>query len=253
MSTLLAAVGRFQMDVLARETLAAAGADGEAGGWGIAYCYGNRLETIRSALPCAHDPDFGKLDDLRTDMALLCIGGMTPASPRELKPYLRRETGHTWTFAHSGIVKHEERLDTGGRITDSKNPSERYFLYLLGKLDEQTPVESLTSALAVLGDEDSLSFCLMCAEMMLVGCWNAEGVKDSGVGLNGPCQTVQGFGPEPRDPGTPEPLTSGLWSGEGGLAKYFSTKPLSSLPEVQWEAMPNRAVLAITRVRRELP
>jgi hypothetical protein len=249
MSTLLAAVGRFQMDVLARETLAAAGADAETGGWGVAYCYGNRLETIRSALPCAHDPDFGKLDELRTDMALLCIGGMTPASPRELKPYLRRETGHTWTFAHSGIVKHEERLDTGGRITDSKNPSERYFLYLLGKLDEQAPVESLTSALAELGDEDSLSFCLMCAEMILVGCWNApetgNGGQGSGIGAGTPDPSPQSLVPSP-DP-------SGLWSGEGGLAKYFSTKPLSSLPEVQWQAMPNRAVLAITRTRRELP
>ena len=225
MSTLIAAVGRFQMEVLARATREDAGEDCDTGGWGVAYCYGNRLETIRSALPCAQDPDFGKLNELRTDMALVCIGGMTPASPRELRPYLRRETGHIWTFAHSGIVKHKDRLDTGGRITDSKNPSERYFLYLLGKLEEQSPVESLASAMAALGDEDSLSFCLMCAEMMLVGCWH-------------------GAAPESAEP---------LWSGEGGLAKYFSTKPLHSLPEVQWEAMPNRTVLAVTRTRRELP
>jgi len=37
------------------------------------------------------------------------------------------------------------------------------------------------------------------------------------------------------------------------LAKYFSTKSLHSLPEVRWEMMPNRAVLAVTRTRRELP
>ena len=122
-------------------------------------------------------------------------------------------------------MKHEDRLDTGGRITDSKNPSERYFLYLLSKLDEQSPVQSLTSAMAALGDEDSLSFCLMCAEMMLVGCRH-------------------GASPESAEP---------LWSGEGGLARYFSTKPLVSLPEVEWGAMPNRAVLAITRTRHELP
>lgn len=234
MSTLIAAVGRFQMDVLALATREAAGTDCDSGGWGAAYCYGNRLETIRSALPCAQDPDFGKLSELRTDMALVCIGGMTPASPRELKPYLRRETGHIWTFAHSGIVKHEDRLDTGGRITDSKNPSERYFLYLLAKLEEQAPVESLTSAMAALGDEDSLSFCLMCAEMMLVGCWHGETAEDA---LAAP----EVMAAEP------------LWSGEGGLAKYFSTKPLHSLPEVQWETMPNRTVLAVTRTRRELP
>lgn len=225
MSTLIAAVGRFQMDTLALATREAAAADCDSGGWGVAYCYGNRLETIRSALPCAQDPDFTKLNELRTDMTLACIGGMTPASPRELRPYLRRETGHIWTFAHSGIVKHEDRLDTGGRITDSRNPSERYFLYLLGKLDEQAPVESLASAMAALGDEDSLSFCLMCAEMMLVGCWHGDA-------------------PESTEP---------LWAGEGGLVKYFSSKPLHSLPEVKWEAMPNRTVLAITRTRRELP
>ena len=213
------------MDAVARAARDAAGADCDSGGWGVAHCYGNRLETIRSAQPCAQDPDFGKLDELRTDMALICIGGMAPASPRELRPYLRRETGHIWTFAHSGLVKHEDRLDTGGRITDSKNPSERYFLYLLGKLEEHSPVESLRSAMAALGDEDSLSFCLMCAEMMLVGCW-------------------YGDAPESAEP---------LWSGEGELAMYFSTKPLTSLPEVQWGAMPNRTVLAITRTRRELP
>jgi predicted glutamine amidotransferase len=224
-STLVAAVGRFKMDVLARAAHKAAGADCDSGGWGVAHCYGNRLETIRSAQPCAHDTDFDKLDELRTDMTLICIGGITPASPRELRPYLRRESGHVWTFAHSGLVRHEDRLDTGGRITDSKNPSERYFLHLLGKLDERTPVESLTNAMTQLGDEDSLSFCLMCAEMMLVGCWHANAPEKTGP----------------------------LWSGQGELARYFSTRPLSALPEVSWEAMPNRAVLAITRTRRELP
>ena len=225
MSTLIAAAGRFQMDIIARATREAAGADCDSGGWGVAHCYGNRLETIRSAQPCAQDPDFGKLDEIRTDMALACIGGMAPASPRELRPYIRRETGHIWAFAHSGLVKHEDRLDTGGRITDSKNPSERYFLYLLGKLEEQSPVESLTSAMAALGDEDSLSFCMMCAEMMLVGCWHGDASESTGR----------------------------LWAGEGELARYFSTKPLVSLPEVRWQAMPNRIVLAITRMRHELP
>ena len=225
MSTLIAAVGRFQMDVLALATREAAGTDCDSGGWGVAHCYGNRLETIRSGQPCAQDPDFGKLDEIRTDMALACIGGMAPASPRELRPYIRRETGHIWAFAHSGLVKHEDRLDTGGRITDSKNPSERYFLYLLGKLEEQSPVESLTSAMAALGDEDSLSFCMMCAEMMLVGCWHGDASESTGR----------------------------LWAGEGELARHFSTKPLVSLPEVRWQAMPNRIVLAITRMRHELP
>ncbi len=213
------------MDTLARAVLEVAGADRDLGGWGIAYCYGNRLETIRSAQPCGQDPDYGKLNELRTDMALICIGGMIPASSRELRPYLRREIGHTWAFAHSGLIRHEDRLDTGGRITDSKNPSERYFLYLLGKLEEEVPVESATKAMAALGDEDSLSFCLMCCEMMLVGCWHGDL-------------------PESAEP---------LWSGEGELARYVSTKPLQSLPEVGWTPLPNRAVFAITRARRELP
>jgi predicted glutamine amidotransferase len=213
------------MDMLARATFTVAGADCESGGWGLAHCYGNRLETIRSALPCAQDPDFGKLDELRTDMVLASIGGATPASPRELKPYVRREAGHVWAFCHPGAVQNADRLETGGRITDSRNPSERYFLHLLNKLDEQSPVESLTNAISALGDVGSFSFCMMCAEMMLVGCWHG---------------------------GTHEPGGS-LWAGEGELARYFSTKPLVSLPEVRWQAMPNRTVLAITRTRRELP
>jgi len=224
-STLVAAAGRFQMDILVRAARGVAGADCDSGGWGLAHCYGNRLETIRSAQPCAQDPDFAKLEEIRTDMVLVSIGGMSPASPRELKPYVRREAGHVWAFCHPGIVEHEDRLETGGRITDSRNPSERYFLHLLSKLNEQSPVESLTDAIAALGDEGSLSFCMMCAEMMLVGCWYGGA----------------------HEPGGP------LWLGEGGLARYFSTKPLVALPEVRWQAMPNRTVLAITRTRRELP
>src|SRR5512135_983783 len=119
------------MDILASAARGVAGADCDSGGWGVAHCYGNRLEMIRSAQPCAQDPDFGKLNELRTDMVLISIGGMAPASQRELRPYVRREGGHVWAFAHPGLVRHEDRLDTGGRITDSKNPSERYFLYLL--------------------------------------------------------------------------------------------------------------------------
>lgn len=222
---MVAAAGRLQMQVLVRAAREVAGANCDAGGWGMAHCYGNRLETIRSAQPCAIDPEFGKLEETRTDMTLVCIGGMVPASPRELRPYVRRETGHTWAFAHSGLINHEERLDTGGRITDSKNPSERYFLYLLSRFEEKSPAESLTAALAAMGDEDSLSFCMMCVDMMLVGCWHGSAAESGGQ----------------------------LWSGEGGLARYFSTKPLVSLPEVRWQALPNRTVLAITRSRRELP
>lgn len=213
------------MDVLTRAARAVAGTDCDSGGWGLAHCYGNRLETVRSAQPCAQDPDFSKLDELRTDMVLVSIGGAATTSPRELKPYVRREAGHVWAFCHPGAVKGEGRLETGGRIADSRNPSERYFLHLLSKLDEQSPVESLTNAIAALEDEGSLSFCMMCAEMALVGCWYGGA----------------------HEPGGP------LWLGEGGLARYVSTKPLVSLPEVRWQAMPNRTVLAITRTRRELP
>ncbi len=217
--------GKFQMDIVIRATRAVAGVDCDSGGWGVAHCYGNRLETIRSAQPCAQDPEFGRLDELRTDMVLVSIGGAAPASPREFRPYIRREAGHVWAFCHPGLVKHEDRLGTGGRITDSRNPSERYFLHLLSKLDEQSPVESLTNAIAALEDEGSLSFCMMCAEMALVGCWYGAAHEAGGP----------------------------LWLGEGGLARYFSTKPLVSLPEIRWQVMPNRTVLAITRTRRELP
>ncbi|MBM3313775.1 hypothetical protein FJY70_04185 [candidate division WOR-3 bacterium] len=225
MSTLVTAFGRFQMDLLAKAILEVAGADRDAGGWGAAYCYGNRVETIRSAQPCAQDPDFARLDELRTDMALLCIGGPTPGSPRELRPYLRRESGLVWTFAHSGVIRREDQLDTGGRITDSRDPSERLFLYVLSRLDERSPVESLTQALDALGAEDDLSFCLLCAELVLVSCWYAEAQAPAGR----------------------------LWTGIGEAARFFCTQPLPLLTEVRWEPMPNRAVLAVTRTRRELP
>lgn len=225
MGLLVGAAGRIPVNSLVRAAVDVAGTDAAVGGWGVAYCYGNRLETKKSVNPCTQDPEFALVPEIRTDMALLCIGGEKNQSyQREVRPYTRREVGHTWAFCHYGTVRHPDRLDTGGRITDSANPSERLFLHLLNRVSLQDPVESATRALEALGEEPALSFCLLSADMMLVGSWHDDA-------------------PETSDR---------LWAGEGLLVRYFCSKPVETLDDVSWEQMPNRTILALMRTRREL-
>jgi predicted glutamine amidotransferase len=204
--------------------LAAAAPD--AGTWGAAYCYGNRLETVRSVHPCGQDPEFANLGVLRTDMVFLQLEpGVTHASMREVQPFTRRESGKDWAFCHWLPMENPRALDPGGRIVDSSSPSERYFLHLLARLDAEAPQDSLTKALGEVAGEKTLSCCLMSCDALTVACWHDEDPEAAG----------------------------GLWLGRGELARFVASQPLHSIPETSWEPMANQTVLSITRFRHELP
>jgi predicted glutamine amidotransferase len=224
MGVMVAVAGRMKTDAVLSAARESARADCETPGWGMSYCYGNRLETVKSLHPCNSDHEFSKLNDVRTDMMLVCLGSPTPPlSPRELRPFVRREVGHSWAFGHYGEIRHPERMQPGGRVTDSTSPSERLFLHILNTLRTDDPVDSATKSLEALGGEAALSFCLVSCETLLVGCWHADAPESAGT----------------------------LWVGYGSLARYVSSKPLQSMPEVRWETMPNRTLFAINRARRE--
>jgi predicted glutamine amidotransferase len=218
---LAAVAGRFRMSQLLEAVRAQVGADAELGGWGIAYCYGNRLEVIRSAERCDRDPAFHQLTELRTDMLLLVPDNRPGLPPREVQPFSRRESGHSWAFAHAGTVVHPEELDMGSRLPDSGHPSEKYFLHLMARLDAQDPVVAMTAALNEMRGDGGLSCCLLNSEFMVVASW---------AGLQQP----------------------GLWQGRGEMVLYVCTHPLRMIQDVAWEPLDPRSVLAVGRARREL-
>ena len=230
---LVAAAGRFEMSQLVEASITRVELGREVGGWGIAYCYGNRLESTRSIHPCNSDPDFRKLGELRTDMAMICPDNPARVSTREVQPFTRRETGRTWAFYHHGDIVHPGHLDIGSRLPDSASPSERYFLYLMGRLDLQSPVESVTAALDELSTEHKgLSFCLMNSEVLVAASWISGDKPDTGGGARS---------------------ERALWLGQGEFVRFITSQPLYSIPEITWEQLPNRSVLAMNRTRRELP
>jgi len=258
MGLLIAAAGRFQLDQMLDAAVARVKPEGETGGWGVAYCYGNRLESIKSSHPCGKDPDFRKLAELRTDMALICPDNKAKVSMRELQPFVRRETGKTWGFYHHGEILRPQQLDIGGRLPDSTSGSERYFLYVLGLLDPESPVETVTAALVPLTGEQTLSFCLISSEALVAVSWyEAEKPTGQGSERGRPTPAIRGCPGIPGpDSGLPKGFPRserGLWLGRGELVRFVTSQPLYSFSGVDWEPLPDRTVLALCRSRRELP
>jgi hypothetical protein len=219
MNAMLVAVGRFSLGQVLDAALSLPGAGAPDSAWGAAWCYGNRLESLKSQRPAADDPEFRRLGEARTDTLLISIQpGMAKAPLREVQPYVRREAGRQWAFFHPGRISAPERLDAGGRITDSRNPSERYFLHLLGRFDCEQPVETMTAALAGLDGEPELSCALVGCDGLVVAAW----------------------------PGTE------LWLGTRDFVRYVAPAPIESFEEVNWERFDGPEVIATNRRRWEI-
>lgn len=193
--------------------------------WGAAWCYGNRLEAARSSNHPASDPEFRKLGEIRTDMAMFYVAAQDRPGPREMLPFIRREVDRQWAFCHAGNLQHPERIPTGGRIVDGRNPSERLFLHVLSGLDPDDPLPSVERALDLVTGEADLNFLLLSADMLVVSCrYDAAAV-----------------------PGT----ASALWFGTGESMRIIATRQVTTA-DVAWDAMANNSVLAISRKRWEL-
>ena len=218
----VALVGRF--DARMFETVARELGGPELGkdyaAWGVAYCYGNRLEVVRSVRTPAGRLDFGALGEVRTDMGFICL---CPELSREAAlPLLRKERAARWAFLAHGAVGGTGRLELGERIPDGSSSGERLMIHLLNELDEQEPTASVERALGRLEGEPELGFHLLGADTLVVANWHEAGDSN---------------GEE-------------LWFGSGELLRVVAPRRLVSVPEVAWEPIPNRAVVAVSRYRR---
>lgn len=192
--------------------------------WGAAWVYGNRLEVARSSHHPLSDPDFRKLGEIRTDMAMFYVAPHDPPQAREMMPFLRREGERQWAFCHSGTLRHPARIQTAGRIVDGRNPSEKLFLHVLSGLNIDDPLPSVERSLELLADENDLNFLLLSADMLVASCrYDAEAADARPT----------------------------LCYGTGESMRVLSTRPVTSV-DVSWDAMANGSVSVVSRKRWEL-
>ncbi|UCG42380.1 MAG: hypothetical protein JSU73_10975 [candidate division WOR-3 bacterium] len=222
-----AAAGKFGIDLLIGAALQMTRdePDGELRSWGLAYCYGNRLEAAKVGLGAGQKPDLERLADVRTDMAVLALGLSNEQETPVLQPLLRKEKKQTWAFCSGAGLPRPEGLDTGRLRPQGDSVQELLFLHLLSRLKSEDPVGSVRTTLEAMDVEAGLVFLLLGAEVLVAARW---------IG------TAQ---PEEK---------SEMWLGQGPLLRIVAPTPLRELERVEWGKLGNRSVMAITRLRRPI-
>lgn len=227
MGNLLAAAGRFDTNWLVSTALSSSGltdgANVPGSAWGIAYCHGNRLESLRVHRAREMTNEFTRLAEIKTDMLGFYLHEHSELpSPRLVQPFFCREAGLNWAFCHMGTISHPERLLHPARVPDGPDPSELFFMYTLDHFKADQPIESMQSMLTQLTEEPELSCVMITPDMMVVAHWVKEG----------------------------EGTAFKLWQGKGELLRVFTTLPPFEVPGVEWNEVANHSVTVIFRERR---
>ncbi len=216
MALSFAVAGRFDAELLGEVARAVVAREEETtfAGWGLVYCYGNRLEVIRSP-----ELRFERLAEVRTDMALVSL--TREGEPGPDQPLSRREPDRSWGFSFAGSLSRPADLQTGNRIPDGPSTAERFLIHLLHGYDEDAPVESVLRAQDGLPAGDDSSFMMLGTELLLVN--------------------------ERRPEGESSPQ---LWFGRARLLRLVAPFPVPSLRDTTWEPVDVRSAFAISRFRR---
>jgi len=184
--------------------------------WRMAYCYGNRIEVVQSHRNPGGELALDGVAEVKTDMVLLCFN-----KPGVEQPLVHRKNNKTWAFACQGKVPEPAKLLAGEPVIDVRSPQGRFFSYLLDGFNPDDPVGSVESRL-VRGPEEPRFFLM-----------NAEAL------------TISTGGDVPEA----EP---GLWYGRSNLTRVISPVRLQSVPDTEWEPVPERTVMSLTRFRYAL-
>jgi hypothetical protein len=222
-----AAAGKFGIDLLIGAALQMTRDEprGKLRSWGLAYCYGNRLEAARVCLDAGQQPGFEKLTDVRTDMAMLALGLSTEQETPVLQPLLRKEKKQMWAFCSGAGLPRPEGLDTGRLRPQGDSMQELLFLHLLSRLRSEDPVSSVRTTLEAMDVEAGLVFLLLSAEVLVAARWTGTAQPDE---------------------------KSEMWVGQGPLLRIVAPTPLRELERVEWGKLGERSVVAISRLRRPI-
>lgn len=227
MGAFFAAAGKFDAEWLVRAALSSGStsetkADVLVNAWGLAYCHGNRLESIRVNRARDGEGEIARLAEIKTDMALFYLHDREElTSPRLVQPFIRKETGANWAFCYLGELQKPERFISPVRYPDSSDPGELFFMYVLDRLDPAHPVESIESLLAQVTGELGISFALLSPDMLIVA-----------------------------HPGASDNIR--VWWGRGDLVRMFSSVYPGEIYGIDWVEITSRSVFVISRQRRSI-
>jgi predicted glutamine amidotransferase len=171
MCRMIAAVGRFDTEPLARALMTMAMNDNPAQGhehrqlgaefrhdcgWGAALRTERGFSVVRSTRPCYEDSELERIGCAHTDLAIL-HARRTPEREtiaiENTHPFRADWTGHDYVFCHNGAVNDRRQLTwdpalaTGGTID-----SEELFYHVLSRFDPDAPADSVAAALKTVDD-----------------------------------------------------------------------------------------------------
>lgn len=152
----VAVAGRFRPALLI-EIGGELGRQGAFASWGVAYCYGNRVEVLRGQVD-SQKTDFSSLAGVKTDMAFFCMN-----RDKAVQPWVRREQDKDWAFACEGQVPDvpEEHLGFAPLCRE-----ERLFAHLARHFSADDPLGSVEKHRPA--GSESLRFFLMSEEVLVV-------------------------------------------------------------------------------------
>lgn len=227
MGRVLAAAGRFDANWLISTALSCSNLTGGKGvpvtAWGVSYCYGNQLETLRVHRPREVEKEVARLAEIRTDMLIFYLHDQHEIlSSYVVQPLVRRKGDLNWAFCRIGRLEHFEPLFQTTLYPEAVDPSELFFVQLLDHFTRDQPIESVQTILSQISDGPDLSFAMMCPEMLVVAHWTTEGDADE----------------------------LKLFLGKGELLRIFTTFPRMEIPGVEWTEVANHSVTVMFRKRR---
>ena len=193
-------------------------------GWGAAWVENGELRHVRSPRSCLEDPEFSRLDGLRTSLLILHARRASEPGTVALAnthPFIEERDGHRYAFCHNGTV-----FDLGPlQPDDGWKPqggidSELLAHHVIRHLDREDPEGSVLASLEPIGDYSSLHSLLACVS------WILAMTK--------------------RHPQKSRPGYHALWEARGDHLHLVSTEPFSGLPVGEWRRLDEPGVVRMT-------
>jgi predicted glutamine amidotransferase len=237
MCRMIAAVGRFDMTVLAGALRAMAAnenpayeheitSEGDAVlhdcGWGVAYRDGADLVRVRSQRSCLADPAFDAISSLRTDLVVLHARRNRDRNTIDVAnshPFVAEWSGRTWAFCHNGELGDTSVLDSDPRLVpEGSTDSELLFHHVLLGLDQAGSELSFARSLSSIDDFTCLNCFLATADRV---------VAHAGM-----------------QAGTARPRYYTLWLGAADGRSVVSSEPVSGVG-VEWRRLPSGSTVEL--------
>jgi len=133
------------------------------GGWGAVYKERGSFELYRSVRPCWQDNGIKRLKERKIILMHARRASLGQVSLGNVHPFTLEHNGKSLYFCHNGTIDHPAIAGYTGE-TDS----ERYFRFLLHRLDMNDPLASIKAAVNTLHDYSSLNAFLTNGDKLYV-------------------------------------------------------------------------------------